>query len=130
MTALTTTRPTNGTALRGWNPVDEVLDNFFNDRNTGSNVTEHEDHYQWQIDMPGVAKENIDVEVSEASGPKVVSVSANQDTEDYQRRYSRSVRIGSGIDEEEISASYDRGVLTLHLPKRSREETTRKIEVQ
>lgn len=128
MTALTTTRPTNGTALRGWNPVDEVLDNFFNDRNT--DVTEHEDHYQWQIDMPGVAKENIDVEVSETSGPKVVSVSANQDTEDYQRRYSRSVRIGSGIDEEEISASYDRGVLTLHLPKRSREETTRKIDVQ
>lgn len=97
----------------------------------GSNITEHEDSFEWSVDMPGVDRENIDVTVNDRQGTIEVSTTFEESDDDIKRHrdYFYSVRFGDTIDTEDISAEYDSGVLTVTLPKTEREENTRKIEV-
>ena len=135
MNTLTRTR-NNG--LPGWtgvdnNPVDRMLENFFApSRQTGANVVETENGYEWRVDMPGVGEDNINVEYNGQKSTLTVSTSFEEADESTRRRrsYQRAVRIGDGIDAENISASYENGVLTVELPKTEKEEVTRKIELE
>lgn len=110
-----------------------MLENFFApSRRAGANVVETEDGYEWKVDMPGVGEDNINVEYNGQKSTLTVSTSFEEADESTRRRrsYQRAVRIGDGIDAENISASYKNGVLTVELPKTEKEEVTRKIELE
>ena len=42
----------------------------------------------------------------------------SSDLERWQGQFARSVRLGSDVDPENVKASFDKGVLTIRLPKR------------
>lgn len=141
--------PTNS----GWTLVNDELDNllegFFrplrrraeNGVATGAvpamDVTERENEYVIRMDMPGVNREDIDITLAE--GVLTVSGEVRRQHEEKagdrlireERCYgklSRSVRLGSHIDDKKVSANYKDGVLELTLPK-AEEMKPKKITV-
>jgi HSP20 family protein len=89
-------------------------------------VTEAEKEYKVKAEIPGVRKEDIDVQID----GNVVTVSAEvkKDKEDKNERFvrqerfygsaSRTFTLGSAVDEKAAVAKYDNGVLELRLPKK------------
>ena len=95
-----------------------------------SDVREKKDAYLLEIDLPGCRKEDIQAYIED--GYLHVNASLNRDKEKghgrYLRRecfygeYHRSFYVGSMIDENEMKASYHRGVLKLTITKKTAEK--------
>ena len=102
-------------------------------------INERDDHYEITAELPGVKKENININVTE--GVLTLEAETRQDDREekdgkvirQERRYGkfmRSFNLGGDIHEEDISASFTDGILTVKAPKR--EETLprqKRIEV-
>jgi HSP20 family protein len=125
--------------LRGSFPSN-FFENLFNSSfmagfNSGmrSDIRETQQDFTLEVEMPGFAKENINVECSE--GHLTITASNTQETDEskgsyvrQERQYgtiSRSYRI-DGIDENRITAQYQDGILKLTLPKSN--EVTNKVK--
>ena len=91
-------------------------------------VTENEKSYVVRAEIPGVSKDDIKVIVD----GNMVSISAEvkQEKEEkngdkvlcrerYQGSAYRSFTLASNVDEENVQAKYDNGVLELTLPKKN-----------
>jgi HSP20 family molecular chaperone IbpA len=65
------------------------------------------------VDLPGVAKENLELTVEKDR----VTVVAKRTTTRYEITLSRAFLIPRDIDAENIGAKLERGVLTLTLPR-------------
>lgn len=99
-------------------------------------IIENGNEFLILADMPGASEESIDVGFN--AGELTISgeVEADHDEEDVLFRcrqftpgeYFRAFRIGESIDADRISADYNDGVLTVHLPKKEELEP-RKITV-
>lgn len=134
--------------FRGENPFDEIeqlLDRMSSELGAeglggaGSvaiDVEDRGDEFVVTADVPGFSKEDIEVTLADRS----LRIEADRETEaevgdaDYLRRErhrtsaSRSVRLPAAVEEEEITATYKNGVLTVTLPKR--EGGGQRIEVE
>ena len=94
-----------------------------------TDIHEHEDHYDVDIDLPGFKKDEI--ELSLEKGYLTISASKGVDKDDTdkkgrvirQERYAgamqRSFYVGSAVTEEEIKARFEDGVLKLNVPKKT-----------
>ena len=109
---------------------DEAFDDFFKptffnlDGNSmKTDIREDESGYLLEIEMPGYRKEDISIRLEDG----YITVSAKKDEKlsngdgKYLRRErsvscSRSYYVGD-VEEQDIKAKFDGGVLTLHLPK-------------
>ena len=115
---------------------------FWNEENTlpmRSDIYLHGNDYVIDVELPGVKKENINLNYENEY--LTVSVSNESKTEkkegkEYalrERRYtstSRSYHIGE-IDENTISASFADGVLTIKFPKEQpKTEVSHRITIQ
>lgn len=92
-------------------------------------VTENDKAYTVKADIPGVKKDDIDVQVD----ANMVSITAEARSEKEERgngdrvlrseRYSgtvtRAFSLGQDVDSSAVQATYADGVLTLELPKKS-----------
>jgi HSP20 family protein len=91
-------------------------------------LTEHENDYAVKAEIPGVRKEDIEVNID----GNVVTISAEvkKDKEEKkdgrvlrsEREYgyaSRSFTLASAVDENKADAKYNNGVLELVLPKKA-----------
>ena len=91
-------------------------------------VKENDKAYQVQAELPGVNKEDIRVDVDGA----VVTITAERKqekevkeegrvlrTERYFGKVSRSFQLAQEIDEDNVVAKYNAGVLELNLPKKA-----------
>ncbi|MFL6622824.1 MAG: Hsp20/alpha crystallin family protein [Sulfurifustis sp.] len=100
-------------------------------------IAERDNEYVVRTDLPGVRKEDINVLLENG----VLTISAERKTEEEQKegerrirrevrygRYTRSLRLGTQVDEKAVKASYRDGVLELRLPK-AEEVKPRKIAV-
>lgn len=89
-------------------------------------IKETDKGFSLKVDFPGLKKEEISVTVDN----NVLTLSAEHKEEKEEKekgrvlrqerrygKYSRSFNLGSGIDEANISANFDAGVLTLDIPK-------------
>ena len=97
------------------------------ERQMKTDVHEHEDHYELDIDLPGFKKEEITVELNQ--GNLVVSAKKGLEEDDKtkkgklirQERYygslQRSFYVGEDVKQEDIHAKYEHGVLKLTVPK-------------
>lgn len=144
MNTLTTQTPTNG-----WNLVNDEFDNLFQGffrpmRRTEAHglipamdITERDNEYVLHAEMPGVNKDAIDITLTD--GTLTISAESRYENDDkegdrvvrQERRYgkfSRSVRLGTQINEKGVKANYRDGILELILPK-AEEVKPKKISV-
>lgn len=81
------------------------------------------DHFVVHFDLPGVEAKGIDLTLEQ----NVLTVSAERrwepaegqqliTSERPQGRFSRQLFLGEGLDTEQLTASYDAGVLTVRIP--------------
>ena len=103
-----------------------------------TDVHEHEDHYEVDIDLPGFKKDEINLNLE--SGYLVVSAAKGLDIDKEkkgkvirQERYAgamqRSFYVGEDLTEEDIKAKYEHGVLSLTIPKKEVVKTLPKKRV-
>ena len=97
------------------------------DRLMKTDIQEHKDHYQVAIDLPGFKKEEINLELS--NGYLTVSAAKNLEekkeekgrvirSERYSGSMQRSFYVGEEMTEEDITAKFENGVLSLTLAKK------------
>lgn len=102
-------------------------------------VREDDKSYTVHADLPGVKKEDIDVQVEgnvvrisaenrqereEKQGEKVIR------SERYVGRVSRSFTLGVDVDESAATAKFENGVLELTLPKKPVPDQRRKLTIE
>ena len=92
-----------------------------------TDVREHEDSYEVDIDLPGFKKDEVNIELTD--GYLVVAAEKGLDKEHKdkegklirQERYSgsmtRSFYVGDAVKQEDIKAKMEHGVLKLTVPK-------------
>lgn len=113
-------------------------DDFFGYRGdravTGRPATDlYEDgeNYYVRMDLPGMEKEAIDVEMERGiltvSGARKGFAEDGKEEQSFEVR--RSIRIPEAIAEDDVKASYADGVLTVTLPKRE-EARARKVTIE
>jgi HSP20 family protein len=124
-------------ALVRWEPVtmNRLFTNLF-DTPTGAAATsrrwipamdlaETQDAYVLRADLPGLAPEDVSIELEN----RVLSVSGERRAEElsegagYRRveratgSFRRTLTLPAGVDAEAITAAFDNGVLTVTVPK-------------
>lgn len=101
-------------------------------------ISESETEYHMSVDIPGVKKDEIKVEVNDntltISGERKQEKKAGDErnakyVERYYGAFTRSFTLPSTADTEKIEAHYEDGVLNLTIPKATAART-RKIEIQ
>jgi HSP20 family protein len=101
----------NGGTLRRWMPAMDLL--------------ETADHFVLRADLPGMSEQDVNIELEDST----LSISGERKTEheDTQEGYyrverasgsfQRSLTLPKGVDPEAVTASFDRGVLEVRIPK-------------
>ncbi|GIU84623.1 MAG: hypothetical protein KatS3mg008_1398 [Acidimicrobiales bacterium] len=95
----------------------------------------HGDEFVVQIDLPGVDPDAIDVTVERNQLTVTAERHRSWDDGDMvaaaersHGRFTRQLFLGEGLDTDRISAAYEHGVLTLHIPV-AEAAKPRKVEV-
>ncbi len=96
-------------------------------REMKTDVHEHEDHYQVDVDLPGFKKEDITLELENGCLTVTAHKGVDKDQEDgrgklirrerYVGTLARSFYVGENLTEEDIHAKLENGVLSLNIPK-------------
>ncbi|PQP85127.1 Hsp20/alpha crystallin family protein [Paenibacillus sp. PCH8] len=100
-----------------------------------TDIREEEDKYLVEAELPGIAKEDIDIQVE--GSELIIRAKRNEDYEekdDSNRVIRRERRSGEfirrfyvdHIDEEHIKARLENGLLKLEIPKRQGDDPTRR----
>ena len=112
----------NGPTMRRWHPAMDLV--------------ETEDHFVLRADLPGLAEEDVKIEVE--NDTLTVSGSREERHEDKREgfhrveratgAFSRSLTLPEGIDPDQVTASFDRGVLEVRIPK-PEQRKPRRVEI-
>ncbi len=125
------------------------LDQFFSDfdkvavGNTKGNfnpnvdILEEKENFVLRVELPGIPKENIKVEVKE--NRLILSGKKESSTEQFEGQYrhveskvgpfSRSFELPRTVSGDDIRAEYQNGVLVLKIPK-AKEAQSKSIEIK
>lgn len=113
---------------RDFDDIDKKLYGKHAARVMKTDVHEHDNAYELDIDLPGFKKEEINLSLE--NGYLSVSATKNLDKDEKnnegklirQERYAgsmqRSFYVGENITEEEVKAKFENGVLKLTIPKK------------
>ena len=97
-----------------------------------TDVHEHDDHYEIDIDLPGFQKDELTLNLE--NGYLTVGAAKGLDKEQKdkkgkvirQERYAgamqRTFYVGEALTEEDIHAKYENGVLSLTIPKKDQKK--------
>lgn len=96
-----------------------------------TDVREHDDSYEIDIDLPGFDKEDINLNLND--GYLTINAQKTQDKESkkhgkvirqerYEGSMTRSFYIGEEVTGEEIKAAFKNGVLKVTLPKKDQKK--------
>jgi len=121
-----------------------LFNTLFEDRNSAvqqrwmpaMDLVEADDHFLLKADLPGLSEEDVAIEVRD----NALTISGERKAEHERRergwyrversfgRFSRSLSLPEGVDPDSISASFDRGVLSVTIPK-PEQRKPRRIEI-
>ncbi len=124
-------------------------DDFFGKRNPlygkkaknmmKTDVKEHENGYEVDIDLPGFKKDELNLDLTDGYLTISASKGLDKDEEDKKGKYirkeryagsmSRSFYVGDGITEEDIKAKYENGILKLSIPKKEAKAVDQKKHI-
>jgi len=112
----------NGNTLRRWVPAMDLV--------------EAEEHYVLRADLPGMGEDDIKIEFEDGT----LTISGERKSEHESRvegfyrverafgSFARTLTLPKGIDAEAVTASFDRGVLEVRVPK-PEQSKPRRIEI-
>ena len=100
-----------------------LADSFFTPASTGVKVEHNDDAWTLRMDLPGVSREQLSIDVDGA----VVRV---QTAKEAARQYRAAYELPAEIDAEATTARLENGVLTLTLARKKPVVTARQIEVK
>ena len=125
--------------FRDLNHMERKLYGRHADRLMKTDVKEEDNQYEVSVDLPGFAKEDINLELNDGYLTISASKNMNNDKNDKkghlirQERYSgsmqRSFYVGDQITEEDVKAAFHHGVLTLTIPKKEQEKLPEKKHI-
>ena len=113
----------NGGSLRRWIPAMDLV--------------ETDDHFVLKADLPGLDESDVNIEVED----NVLTVSGERNAEHEDNRegyvrveraygsFRRSLTLPDGVDAEAVSASFEKGVLQVSIPK-PEQRKPRKVAIQ
>ena len=113
----------NGTAGRRWIPAMDLV--------------ETDDHYVLTADLPGLSQDDISLEFE----GDVLTLSGERRSEHADRKegyyrleratgsFSRSLTLPEGVDPDAVEATFDKGVLTVRIPK-PEQRKPKKVSIQ
>jgi len=138
-TALRTIRRNNVTPFFGDRLFDSVFDSFFDNTfgirsasgySPNYNVALDEGGYNISVAIPGLDKGDIDINVE--SNTLTISYKQEEGSNNSFAcsSFSRHWRLPEGTETDNITASYDKGILTLSVPTADASISSRKIEIQ
>jgi HSP20 family protein len=115
------TLPSFGTAFPAFTRLGGVFDHLLGSApwagSPAADLFEDDANYYVKVELPGVKKEDLAVELENAvltvAGRRAVKTDEGESTAEF----SRSVSVPEGVDPAKITAAYENGVLTLTLPK-------------
>ena len=101
-----------------------------------TDVREKDDVYEVDIDLPGFKKDEITAKLENGYLTVSAQKGLNKDQKDENGRYirreryaghcSRSFYIGEGVEQEEIKARFEDGILRLTVPKKEKKQEEKK----
>jgi HSP20 family protein len=100
-----------------------VNDAFFGSATTGVNVQQDEKAWTVTLDVPGVTREELAINIEGA----VVRIETKQEA---KRQFKAAYELPQDIDAEATAAKLENGVLTLTLAKKQPVSNVRTIEVK
>ncbi len=103
------------------------------------NTREGDDAYYIEVDLPGVKKEDININVEDntltISGERKIEQEHKEDNfykvESVYGKFERSFTLPEDVDTDKIEAKSENGVLEIKIPKVAKvEKTPKKIEIK
>ncbi len=118
------------------------LDDFFDDlepvrNNMKCDIYEKDDKYFIEMDIPGFDKKDININLD--NGYLIVSASHEESIDDEGKNYIRKERSSyknsrefylGDVDEQNIEAEFNNGILKIVVPKKEEIDTKKKIEIK
>jgi HSP20 family protein len=104
--------------------------------NPALDVVENEHDYVLRADLPGLSEEDVKIQVQDG----VLTISGERKSENEERKdgyyrlersfgsFRRSLTLPEGTDPQSVTATFERGVLEVHVPK-PEEKTPQTIEI-
>lgn len=125
--------------------VDTIFNDFFNDSGLGfaglnsikADVKENDKEYIVEAEIPGVKKEDIKLDLRDDR--LTISVERSEETKEERSNYiRRERRYGStsrsfyveNVKQEDVTAKYENGILSIILPKSEEKKSNNRIEIQ
>lgn len=130
-----------------YNDFYDMVDSFFNspmDANVFESsfkldVAEDDDKFLVEAEMPGIDKDSIDINFDRGELTLAVNSKTEKDESDKQKNYihkerkstrmTRSMYFGD-IDQDNIKAKLENGILEIEIPKAKEDKTKKKIEIE
>lgn len=112
-----------GAAPQRWTPAMDLM--------------EADDHFVLRADLPGLSEQDVAIEVQDGT----LTISGEREAEHERQeqgwfriersfgRFSRSLALPEGVDPDGVTAEFDRGVLTVRIPK-PEERKPRRIAIK
>ena len=109
-------------AARRWTPAADLV--------------EADDHFALTLDLPGLSEDDVTIEVAD----DLLTVSGERKTVNETKRdgyvrvergygsFRRTLRLPEGVDAEAVTASFDKGVLEVRVPK-PEQRKPRKVQI-
>src|SRR3954454_4641692 len=121
-----------------------LFNTLFEDRNSAvqqrwmpaMDLVEADDHFLLKADLPGLAEEDVSIEVRD----NALTISGERKAEHERRergwyrversfgRFSRSLSLPEGVDADAVAAHFEKGVLEVRIPK-PEERKPRRISI-
>jgi HSP20 family protein len=108
-----------------WETPSTMFTPFYETRTPTLDVADLGDRYEMTIEMPGISKDNIDIQVT----PNAVEISAKQETSEEEKQknwlrrersstsFYRYLELPEELKTDSVEAEMKDGLLTIKLPK-------------
>jgi HSP20 family protein len=110
--------------------INRLFDTLFDENRTQRwvppmDLVESDDHFLLKADLPGLGEDDVSIELRD----NALTISGERKSEHESRergwyrveratgRFSRSLSLPEGIDPDAVTASFDKGVLEVRIPK-------------
>ena len=107
-----------------------------------TDIREHDNGYEVDIDLPGLKKDEIRLELENGYLTVSAAKGLDKDEQDKKGKYirreryagamQRSFYVGDTLTQEDIKAKYDNGILSISIPKKDAKavETKKTIAIE